>query len=104
MICPQFFFFFFILQHCCERKFKNQHLENSTFAFLRFFVCLGKYDLLLSQMDQLDIEIENLIIEIPTVINVAKENIYEARKKENYALIGSAIGIATGYLMQVGLF
>ena len=55
-------------------------------------------------MDQLDFEIENLTIEIPTVINEAKENIYEARKKENYALIGSAIGIATGYLMQVRLF
>ena len=103
MICPQFFFFSFYNIAASESskiniwKIQPLHVND-------FFVCLGKYDLLLSQMDQLDFEIENLIIEIPTVINEAKENIYEARKKENYALIGSAIGIATGYLMQVGLF
>ena len=103
MICPQIFF-------CHFTTLLRAKVQKSTFGKFNlciltiFFVCLGKYDLLLSQMDQLDFEIENLIIEIPTVINEAKENIYEARKKENYALIGSAIGIATGYLMQVGLF
>ena len=69
--------------------------------FFNSFLFIGKYDLMLRQMDILDIEIENLINEIPSVINVAKENIYETRKRANYALIGSAIGIATGYLMQV---
>ena len=100
---PNFFLSFYNI--AASESSKNNNWKIQPLHFNDFlFVCLGKYDLLLSQMDQLDIEIENLIIEIPTVINVAKENIYEARKKENYALIGSAIGIATGYLMQVGLF
>ena len=98
-----FFFHFTTLLRAKVQKSTFGKFNRCIFTIF-FFVCLGKYDLLLSQMDQLDFEIENLIIEIPTVINEAKENIYEARKRENYALIGSAIGIATGYLMQVGLF
>ena len=66
--------------------------------FLRFS---GKYDLLLRQMDLLDTEIQNVIKGIPSVISVAKKDIFKSRTDANWALIGSAIGIATGYLIQV---
>ena len=61
----------------------------------------GKYDLLLRQMDLLDTEIQNVIKGIPSVISVAKQDIFKSRTDANWALIGSAIGIATGYLIQV---
>ena len=52
-------------------------------------------------MDLLDTEIQNVIKGIPSVISVAKQDIFKSRTDANWALIGSAIGIATGYLIQV---
>ena len=62
---------------------------------------IGKYDTLLKQMNLLDIEIQSVISELPTLIQTAKQDISDARKKQNYRLSAAASGIALGYLIQV---
>ena len=52
-------------------------------------------------MDLLDVEIENIISGLPNLIQIAKQDIYIARKKRNYQLSAAAGGIALGYLLQV---